>query len=47
VGDLDLGGMSIMDLKEMRCKGVGWIQMPYDRVQRWSLVNTVINNGVL
>jgi hypothetical protein len=32
-----------MDLKEVVCKGVGWIHLAEDRVQWWTLVNTVLN----
>jgi hypothetical protein len=32
-----------MNLKEIVCKGVDWIQLTQDMVQWWTLVNTVMN----
>jgi hypothetical protein len=32
-----------VDLKKVRCECVGWIQLVHNRVQWWSLVNTVMS----
>jgi hypothetical protein len=32
-----------MDLREIGCNGVDWIEMAQDRVQWRALVNTVLN----
>jgi hypothetical protein len=36
-----------MDLQEIGCGDVEWIQLALDRDQWWDLVNTVINLWVL
>jgi hypothetical protein len=36
------GGNIKMDLKEVGCEGVDWIQLAQDSVQRGNLINTVI-----
>jgi hypothetical protein len=45
LGDLDIHGSVVfkMDLKEIRCDGVNWIQLAQDKVQWLNLVNTVTN----
>jgi hypothetical protein len=30
-----------MDIREVGCEGVSWIQLAVDMVQRWALVNTI------
>jgi hypothetical protein len=32
-----------MYLKGMGCEGVDWTELAQDRIQRWVLVNTVLN----
>jgi hypothetical protein len=32
-----------MDLKEVGCGGVDWIDLPQDRKRWWALVNVVMN----
>jgi len=32
-----------MDLKEVECEGVNWIELVQDRAQLWSLVKLVMN----
>jgi hypothetical protein len=36
-----------MDLKEIGCRNVDWIQLAQDRDRWWALVNTVINLWIL
>jgi hypothetical protein len=33
----------IMDLREIRWKGVDWIHLAQDRNQCWAVVNTLVN----
>jgi hypothetical protein len=35
-----------MDLKEIVCEGVEWVEFVHDRIQRLSLVNTVMTYRV-
>jgi hypothetical protein len=35
-----------MDLIKIKCEGVVWIRMAQDRVQWWTLGNTVMNLGI-
>jgi hypothetical protein len=32
-----------MDLQEIRCEGMDWIDLAEDRYVWWDLVNTVVN----
>jgi hypothetical protein len=42
--DQDVGGWAIkMDLREIRCYGMVWIDLAQDRDQWRALVNTVMN----
>ena len=36
-----------MDLQEVGCGGMGWIDLAQDRNRWWALVNTVMNLQVL
>jgi hypothetical protein len=35
-----------MDLRELGCGGMGWIELAEDRNRWWALVNVVMNIGV-
>ena len=41
--ELDGGGDIIIDLQEVRWRGIGWIDMVQDRDRRRALVNAVMN----
>jgi hypothetical protein len=32
------------DLREMGSEAVGWTQLPRDKIQRWDLVNALMNH---
>jgi hypothetical protein len=36
-------GMKLYGLAEIECEGVVWIQLAQDRVQWWTVVDTVMN----
>jgi hypothetical protein len=38
-----MGGYIKMDLQEVGCGDVDWIELAQDRDRRWSLVNAEIN----
>jgi hypothetical protein len=45
--DVDGNIGSEMDLREIDCGGLGWIQSTQDKARWWAIVNTVMNLQVL
>jgi hypothetical protein len=38
---------SKMDLREIGCEGVHWIEMTWDRIQWWATVSTVTSRTIM
>ena len=40
------GRIILVGFSEVRCRGVGWIELAQDRDRWWALVNAVMNRQV-